>query len=68
MHYILCYSKPIGHAILDQITRLKKGLVLYFKYNGISTLKRHVDTSNGQITSKFGEKMNINLKKHWKYY
>jgi hypothetical protein len=68
MHYILRYNKSIGCAILEQITRLKKGLVLCLKNNGMTTLKRHVDASHGQIANKFEEKMNISLKSHWKYY
>jgi hypothetical protein len=30
-----CHSRPIGHAILEHNTRLRKGLVSYFKNNKI---------------------------------
>jgi hypothetical protein len=42
MHSILYYSRLIGHAILEQITNLRKGLVEYFKSNEIIALKENV--------------------------
>jgi hypothetical protein len=37
---IFCYNRLLGHVILEQKTRLKKNLVLYFKSNGLLTLKK----------------------------
>jgi hypothetical protein len=52
MHYMLCYDRLVNHVILEQITKLRKGLVSYFKSNGIITLKKHVDVDNGIIVKK----------------
>jgi hypothetical protein len=43
----------MGHAILEQRTRLKKGLVSYFKSNGMIALRKHVDANHGQIGKIF---------------
>jgi len=40
MYSMLCYSKLVGHAILEPRTKLSKTLVSYFKSNGITTLKK----------------------------
>jgi hypothetical protein len=39
---MLCYNRTIGHAILEKITKLRKGFVSYFKTNGIIVFKTHV--------------------------
>jgi hypothetical protein len=58
---ILCYSRLVGHVILEQKKKLKKGLVSYFKSNGIITLTNYVDANHGLIVKNFEEEMN-NLK------
>jgi hypothetical protein len=55
---MLCYSKLIGYAILEPRTKLRKNLVSYFKNNGITTLKRHMNVDHGLIVKKIKEKMN----------
>ncbi len=55
---IFCYNKLLGHVILEQKTRLKKNLVLYFRSNGLITLKKNVIVSHGLITKKIEEKIN----------
>jgi hypothetical protein len=39
-----------------------KGLVLYFKNNVITTLKKHVNVKHGLIAKKFEEEVNNNTK------
>ncbi len=58
MYCMLHYSKLVGHAILEPRTKLKKTLVSYFKSNGITTLKKHMDVDHGLIVKKIKEKMN----------
>jgi hypothetical protein len=59
---MLCYNKTIGHAILEQITKLRKGFVSYFKTNGIIVFKTRVDADYGLIVKKFEKEVNNNLK------
>ncbi len=58
----MCYNVPIAPIILNQWTRLKKGLISYFKDNDVTTLKKHVDVDHGLITKKVEEKVNNNMK------
>ncbi len=58
---ILCYSRLIGHAILEPKKNLKKCLVSYFKSNGIIILTNYVDANHGLLVQNFEEEMN-NLK------
>jgi hypothetical protein len=58
---ILCYGRLVGHAILEPKRKLKKSLVSYFKSNGITTLKKHVDANHKLIVKNFEEEAN-NLK------
>jgi hypothetical protein len=63
MHYMLCYEKLISFAILKWRARLRKGLVSYFKSNGIIVLKKHVDANHNLIARNFEKEMNNNIKK-----
>jgi hypothetical protein len=65
MHYTLHYEKPISSAILGQRTKFMKGFVSYFKNNGITTLKKHIDGYHYLIARKFEEKINNNVKTLW---
>jgi len=49
---MLCYDRLVNHVILEQTTKLRKGLVSYFKSNGIITLKNHMDVDSGLIVKK----------------
>jgi hypothetical protein len=49
----LYYSKPIGHEVLKQRRRLRKGLLSYFNNNGIINVKKQVDVNHGQILKTF---------------
>ncbi len=55
---IFSYNRLLGHVILEQKTRLKKNLVLYFKSNELTTLEKHVIVDHGLITKKIEEKIN----------
>jgi hypothetical protein len=59
---MLCYNRTIGHAILEKITKLRKGFVSYFKTNGIIVFKTHVDANYGLIVKKIEKEVNNNLK------
>jgi hypothetical protein len=45
IHCMLCHDRTIGHVILEQIIKLRKGFVSYFKTNGIIVFKTHVDAN-----------------------
>ncbi len=68
MRCILCYSKPIGHEVLKQRRRLRKGLLSYFNNNGIISVNKQVDVDHGQILKTFQEARTITWKVHWKDY
>jgi hypothetical protein len=40
MCYIMCYNVAIGPSILVQRTQCRKGLIMYFKVNGIMAMKK----------------------------
>ncbi len=39
-------------------TKLRKGLISYYKINGISTLKKHADAKHGLLVKTFDEEGN----------
>jgi hypothetical protein len=41
MHYMLCYSDHV--FFFNPRTKLRKGLIYYYKKSGITCLKKHVD-------------------------
>ncbi len=55
MRYHLCYKTPM---LYNPRTKLKKGLISYYKTNGISTLKKHVDVKHHLLANKLDEEMN----------
>lgn len=59
---VMCYEKPISPAILGQKTKFKKRFVSYFRNNGITTLKTHIDGNHYLTAKKFEEKVNNNAK------
>ncbi len=62
MRYMLCYEKLVSLAILGQRTKWKKRLVSYFKSNGITTLKKHLNGNHFLIARNLGKKLNNNVK------
>jgi len=56
----LCYQElVIG---INSRTQARKGLISYYKTNGITSLKKHVDAKHTIIVKLFEEKINSLLK------
>ncbi len=55
MPFMVCYNSLV--SFFYQRTRLRKGLVFYFKSNGIIKLKKHVDANHGLIVKTFEENL-----------
>jgi mRNA-degrading endonuclease RelE of RelBE toxin-antitoxin system len=58
----MCYSVQIAPTILNQWTRLKKGIISCFKDNDVTTLKKHVDVDHGLMPKKLRKKWIITWK------
>jgi hypothetical protein len=56
---ILCYQEPV--IGINSKTQATKGLISYYKTNGITFLKTHMDAEHPVITKMF-EKINFLLK------
>jgi len=63
MHYILRYENPISPTILGKKNKFKKRFISYFKNNGITILKKHINGDHYLIARKFEEKINNDAKK-----
>ncbi len=48
----LCYKKPM---LCNPRIKLRKGLISYYKTNGISTLKKNMDVKHDLFTKKLDE-------------
>jgi hypothetical protein len=59
---MFCYSRPVGHVILEQRKKLRQGLVSYFKSNDINVLKKHMDADHRIIVKNFEKEINNSLK------
>ncbi len=44
--------------LYNLITKLRKGLISYYKTNGILTLKKHVDAKHNLLAKKLDEEVN----------
>ncbi len=51
----LSYKTPL---LYNPRTKLRKGLISYYKTNGILTLKKHVDVKHDLLAKKLDEEMN----------
>jgi hypothetical protein len=60
MHCIFCYQKPVIGIYLR--TQTRKGLISYYKTNGITSLKKHVDAKHTIIAKMFEEEVIFLLK------
>ncbi len=61
---ILCYQElVIG---INSRTLARKGLISYYKNNGITSLKKHVDVKHFVIVKMFEEEINSLLKAKFK--
>ncbi len=52
MHYMICHKKYVPFTTK---TKLKKGIISYFKSNKITTFKKHVDAKHTMLAKKFEE-------------
>jgi len=55
MRFHLCYKT---HVLYNPRTKLRKGLISYYKTNGILTLKKHVDGKHNLLAKKLDEEVN----------
>jgi hypothetical protein len=53
---VICVTKNLCYIIQEQ--KIRKGLISYYKINGISTLKKHVDAEHYLLANKLDEKIN----------
>jgi hypothetical protein len=61
MRHILCYKRPI--IGINPRMQARKGMNSYYKTNGITSLKIHVDTNHSFIAQMFEEDVNNILKR-----
>jgi len=50
---LLCYNAPMN--VSNPRTQTRKGLIAYYKTNGITFLKKHVDADHYLISKKIEE-------------
>jgi hypothetical protein len=53
MHYIFCHKNSIDAT--NPRTQFKRGIISYYKTNGITILKKHVNVDHGPIAKIFEE-------------
>jgi ribosomal protein L16 Arg81 hydroxylase len=51
---IFCYQNPVIR--INPRTQVRKGLISYYKTNGITSLKKHVDANHFFIAQMFEKK------------
>jgi len=56
MHCIFCYQNPI--IGINPKPQVKKGLISYYKINGITSLKKDVNAYHSFIAQMFKEEVN----------
>jgi hypothetical protein len=59
MHWMICHNE---YDPFIARTKLKNRFISYFKSNGITTFKKHVDVKHTLITKKFKEEVNSIVK------
>jgi len=59
MRCFICHNDVIGLEILAMGTRCKKGLITYHKFNGITTMKKHVESNHLALLKKLVEDPSI---------
>jgi hypothetical protein len=57
---ILCHNNPVN--VTNPKTQLRRKLILYFKTNGMTSLKEHVDADHGLVAKVFEKQVNSLLK------
>jgi len=56
MWCIICHSNVVGLEIFALCTKLRKGLIVYHKSNGITSMKKHVDLEDNTLIKMFCQK------------
>jgi hypothetical protein len=56
MRYILCYQYPV--IGINPKIQARKGVISYYKTNGITSFKKHVDVDHYFIAQMFEEQVN----------
>jgi hypothetical protein len=59
MRIHLCYDT---HVLYNPRTKTRKGLISYYKTNGILTLKMHVDAKHSLLAKKLDEEVNSSIR------
>ncbi len=66
MRYVICYNNLVVSIVFNHGRRLRKGLVFYFKSNGIIALRKHVNANHGLFIETFENELNDNMKSSMK--
>jgi hypothetical protein len=66
VHSLGCFLWLYFYLIFNQITRLRKGLLSYFKSNGMTIFKKHVNANHELIAKKLRKKWITTWKVQWK--
>ncbi len=59
MRCFICHNDFIGLEILAMRTKCRKGLITYHKSNGITTMKKHVESNHFALLKKLVKDPNI---------
>jgi hypothetical protein len=55
MRCIICHNDYVGLKILAMRTRCRKRLIAYHKFNGITSMKRHVEGGHYAFMKRLAE-------------
>ncbi len=61
MHFIICYNNLVDASSFK--TQTRKGLISYYKINGITTFNKHVNANHAIVTKTFEGEINNPLRK-----
>jgi len=56
MQCIIYHNNVVGLEIFALCTMLQKGLIVYHKSNGITTMKKHLELEHKTLIKKFCQK------------
>ena len=57
MRCVICHNATVGPAILALRTRCRKGLITYFKANGIIAMKKHVEVEHFISSKRYAKEI-----------
>jgi hypothetical protein len=61
MHFILCYNNLVNASSFK--TQIRKGLISYYKINGITIFNKHVNANHVIVAKTFEGEINSPLRK-----